>query len=92
MATTGNNSPDQLREDLDRLRGDIASLSSNLQRLVGDAGEEGASLAKGAVRGAKARVEAGSDALEKTIVDRPLVSMLVALLVGMVIGKLFERR
>ncbi|MEQ8345030.1 MAG: hypothetical protein RIB84_03165 [Sneathiellaceae bacterium] len=92
MATTSNNSPDQLREDLDRLRGDISALSSSFQQLMGDAGEEGVARAKNAVRGAKAKVDAGSDALEGAIVQRPLVSMLVALVIGMVIGKLFERR
>lgn len=92
MATSGKDSPEQLREDLDRLREDIAALSGTLRQMVGEAGEDGAAAIKEKVDRARARVEAGSDALERSIVQRPLVSMLIALAVGMVIGKLFERR
>lgn len=88
----GKDSQEQLREDLERLRADIARLSESVTRLVGDAGEGGVAAAREAVDRARARVEAGSDALERTIVQRPLVSVLVALLVGMALGRLLDRR
>ena len=83
---------DDLRAQVDTLKQDLATLTQILKRLAGARGTEGIESLKSMAADAEKRAREVSAAFEGKVAERPLVSLLVAFGVGMVIGKLFERR
>lgn len=87
---------DQLKKDIEALRNDLSGLSGSVS---GTLGEELSRLAEqvrtraGSARDAAGeRVRQGLDTATTTIEERPLASMAVAFGVGLLIGKLIDRR
>lgn len=94
---------DQLREDLKAVRADLAALGKDLVSVT----KSGAASASEAARDeARKRLEQLTDAwddakdstraakrdVERTIEDHPFASVMIALGVGVVVGKLLDRR
>jgi len=87
---------EQLRKDMDAVRADIGALTETLRSATGTLADDavrhvtdGAARANAAVRnGAKAAHETAN----KNITENPLTSVAVAFGIGMVIGKLLDRR
>ncbi len=86
---------DLLRDDIDKLRTDLAALTGTLTASTREELEERVRrLREGAGHmygEARRRVDEAPAALEKQVHDKPLTSLAVAFGVGFVIGKLFER-
>jgi len=92
MATTRTNGETgDIRDDLDQLRADIASLAQDLRGLASRAGDEVVDGAKSAARQAREKIEEVGDKMSDTIGARPLTSLVVAFFVGILLGKLFQR-
>src|SRR3546814_7596138 len=89
---------DALRTDLDKLRGDIASLTKTLGESARDVAKDQEVRARAAIREAgtrlddataraRAKAREGAAALEEQIAERPLTSELVAFGRGGLVGK-----
>lgn len=92
MATARTNGePSDIREDLDRLRADLAALSKDVRSVASKRGEEFVDGARGAARQARARAEDVTDKASDAIAERPLTSLIAAFFVGLILGKLFQR-
>jgi ElaB/YqjD/DUF883 family membrane-anchored ribosome-binding protein len=87
---------DQLRKDMDALRADLGALTETLRAATGNLADDavrrvadGAARANAAVRNGAKVVQ---DTANKNITEHPLTSVAVAFGIGMVIGKLLDRR
>jgi ElaB/YqjD/DUF883 family membrane-anchored ribosome-binding protein len=86
---------DTLKDDLVKLRDDIANLSGSLKDATSDTLRERV----GAIRGrideitsdARAQSRRAVDELADQIEERPLSSVLIAFGVGVLLGRLFDR-
>ncbi len=85
-----------LREDVTRLRSDLSQLAKSLL----DKGKSETDTAKDRVieelvsnfRSARDKSSETVETVEHKIQEKPLMSLLIAFLVGLIIGKLFESR
>jgi ElaB/YqjD/DUF883 family membrane-anchored ribosome-binding protein len=83
---------EQLRADLDALRADFRSLLQTLQSEGVAAGHRAADRVAGAYGTAREKSAQQVDNFQEVIESRPLASMGVAFLVGLVVGKLLDVR
>lgn len=101
--TEVNNEVDSVQVDLKRLRDDVASLTQTIAQLTAQQAARGLEVAQGAgekvVDTAQKAAEElkrasgeGIATLEQKITERPLSAVLIALGVGLLVGKLFDRR
>lgn len=85
-----------LREDVTKLRADLSQLGKNLL----ERGKNETDAAKGKVieelkyelQAARNKGTETVESVEHQIQERPFVSLLIAFLVGLVLGNLFDRR
>jgi ElaB/YqjD/DUF883 family membrane-anchored ribosome-binding protein len=81
-----------LREEIERLRTDMAAIAKTLK----DMGVEGGSKAYGRVREQADRVKGGAEqaanAVGQRIEERPLTAVLTAFILGAILGALISRR
>ena len=85
-----------LREDVTRLRSDLSQLAKSLL----DKGKSESDTAKERVieelmsnfRSARDKSNETVESVEHKIQEKPLMSLLIAFLVGLILGKLFESR
>jgi len=89
-ATTKENA--NLRDDLDALRKDVAKLSEDVRSIAGDRIGAARDRARDTANWARERGEAAANEVGHRIEERPLTSVAVAFGVGMVIGRLLDRR
>ena len=87
---------DQLRKDIDAIRADIGALTDTLRSATGSLTDDAVRrMADGAAR-ANTAMRDGAKAVQETanknIIEHPLTSVAVAFGIGMVIGKLLDRR
>ena len=86
---------DTLKDDLAKLRADVASLSATLRDITSDTVHEQVHAIRGRINNltdsAKAEGQQRLDELTEQIEERPLTSVLIAFGVGLLIGKLFDR-
>jgi ElaB/YqjD/DUF883 family membrane-anchored ribosome-binding protein len=93
----------KLRSDMDALRADFATLADHIKQIGGSAMSEARSRGADKVSELRKDLERTADHLreqgeasvaevERTIQDRPLLSMLAAFGVGMLLTRLLERR
>ncbi len=87
---------DALREDVSRLRSDLSQLAKSLL----DKGKDETDAARDKVveelmsnlRSARDKGNETVESLGHRIQEKPLMSLLVAFLAGLILGKIFERR
>ena len=90
MAAT--NDTDRLREELDTLRADFARLTEAVKATTEHTAQAGVNAARAGAQRARARAsELGAD-LEAQIEQRPYGSVMMAFGLGLVLGKLLDRR
>jgi len=81
-----------LREEIERLRADMAAIAGTLK----DMGVEGGSKVYGRVREQADRVkgeaEQAANAVGRRIEERPLTAVLTAFILGAILGALISRR
>lgn len=93
MAADGSNKAvEDLRADMDKLKADMSSLVETLGKLASDGTQEGARRVREARERVGAQAEQSMQAVEAQIAERPFISVLAAFGVGMVIGRLLDRR
>ena len=94
---------EKLGQDIDTLRDDVAKLRTDLSHLAKSLLEKGKNETDSAREKVieELRNEFGSardkgmetvDSVEQTIQERPFISLLIAFLAGLILGKLFDRR
>jgi ElaB/YqjD/DUF883 family membrane-anchored ribosome-binding protein len=93
MAANGaSKTAEQLQSDMEQLRADVSAMMETIGKLAQDGKQEGARR----VREVRDRVidqaEKSKEAVESQIVERPLISVLAAFGVGMLLGRLLDRR
>ncbi|MCB2101325.1 MAG: hypothetical protein KDE22_10675 [Rhodobacterales bacterium] len=81
-----------LQEDLSRLRADIESLSRTVKDIAADRGAEGVRRVKETAEKVREGASEAQLRVEAEIANRPLTSVLAAFGVGMLIGRLVQRR
>jgi len=103
MAERAKDDFESLREDLATLREDVAKLAADLRGLAGNAAgaarhaasEEGARLREDLEETLRSIVGRGNKVVESAsarIEERPLVSVLLAFVVGFVLARIMDRR
>ncbi len=84
-----------VKDDLAKLRGDIANLSNALKELTSETVQEKLESLRGGIDrmtgDAKLQSREMLDDLTDRIEERPLASVLIAFGVGVLIGRLFDR-
>lgn len=83
---------EELREDLDKIRSELAGLVEAVGKFAADGRREGLRALDGARTRAQAQAAQSLESIEQQVAEKPLVSMLIAFAVGMVFGKLIDRR
>jgi ElaB/YqjD/DUF883 family membrane-anchored ribosome-binding protein len=98
-----NQDVNTLKEDLNRLRNDVATLSDSLKKVVGGGAEAGRAKAleelenlfdqfKDRYDSLRQETKRARTGLEKEIEDRPFMALLGAFVVGVVLGKVMSSR
>ena len=86
---------DTLKDDLAKLRADVASLSATLRDVTSDTVHEQVDAIRGRINSltdsAKVEGQQRLDELTERIEERPLTSVLIAFGVGILLGRLFDR-
>ena len=86
----------RLRSELADLRADIGALSETMGSLTGKAAENAkdriADTASRAGAAVRENAQMAQDAASKSIAENPLTAIAMAFGIGMVIGKLMDRR
>lgn len=85
-------STDDLRADMDQLKRDVASLVETLRKTAEDGSREGLRSLNRVADETRARAQQSYALLEQQVVEKPVASLLIAFGLGMVLGKLLERR
>lgn len=90
--TTTEKAADALRDDVEKLKSDIAALSATLGRYANATGQDAMRGLRHARDAAQERAQEAVHTVEQQIAQRPLPSILVAFGIGFLIGKLMDRR
>ena len=78
----------RLDKDLETLKGDISKLREDLTGIAQKLLEKGKSETEAARDKSKETVES----LERQIKEKPMLSLIIAFILGLFLGKLFDRR
>lgn len=97
MATDVRDDPksrdvEALKLEMEKLRADVAATTRTLRDLGGSLGEQAADRVRETAGRARAKVSKTADDVGHQIEERPLASIVVAFLVGLLLGALFSRR
>lgn len=93
MAANGaSKTAEQLQADMEQLRADVSAMMETIGKLAEDGRHEGARRVREARDKMIDQAEKSREAVESQIVERPLVSVLAAFGVGMLLGRLLDRR
>lgn len=91
MASTRNGEEIDLKADLESLKADVAALTGDLKKLVAREGGKAYEKVKDVAGDAKEAVSEGADRVGAVVSERPLTSLVVAFLGGILLGKLTSR-
>lgn len=83
---------DELKADIESLKTDVSALMQSLGKLAGDSGREGLRTLEEAKARVQAQASESAQTVERQIVEKPLLSVLIAFAAGMLFGKLLDRR
>lgn len=92
MAQTTSKDTDELQEQFDALKADVAALTATLKDIGDRRRTEGIDAVKTAATNAKNRADKATAEVQRHVAERPLASLLIAFGVGFVAGKVLERR
>lgn len=87
-----NKATDDLKADIEKLKSDMSSLMETIGRIADDGRAESRRRVREAGERVVGQTEESLHAVETQIAERPFVSILAAFGVGMVIGRLLDRR
>jgi len=83
---------EELRDDLEKIKSDLASLVDAVGKFAADGGREGLRAFDNVRARAQTQAAHSIESIEHQVAERPLVSVLIAFAVGMIFGKLMDRR
>jgi ElaB/YqjD/DUF883 family membrane-anchored ribosome-binding protein len=87
-----NKAAEELRADMDKLKSDMSALMDTIGKIAEESKKEGKRRVREAGEMAAVHAEESMHAVEAQIAERPFISVLAAFGVGMVIGRLLDRR
>lgn len=82
---------DTLQADLQQLRTDLAAIAHTLQTLTGDASSDALAHVRAQAEKARKRAESAAGEISASIEERPLTSLGISFIVGLLLGLLFGR-
>lgn len=83
---------DDLRDDIEKMKSDLASLIETVGKFATDSGREGARAFENVRSRAQAQATQSIELIEHQIAAKPLTSVCVAFAAGMLFGKMMDRR
>lgn len=83
---------DALRAEMAQLRKDLASMAGTVKGMASEVGADAYQRVRATADEARHRAERAAEDVSQTIEERPLMSVLVAFVVGLLLGALFGRR
>lgn len=83
---------EELREDMERLKSDVAALVDAVGKVAADRGRDSLRALDDARVRAQAQAAQSVESVERQIAEKPFISVLVAFGAGMLFGKLMDRR
>ena len=83
---------EELRDDLEKIKSDLASLVDTVGKLAVDGGREGLRAFESVRARAQAQAAHSIESVEQQVAAKPLISVLIAFAAGMIFGKLMDRR
>jgi len=83
---------DNLRSEVQQLRQDIQSITQTLRDMASEQGERAYARARETLGTARERAVKAEKALEHQIEERPLASILVVFIGGLIVGLLLQSR
>lgn len=89
---TTQQSVETLKAQLEQLSADVALLTRTLGAVADEAGAEAVGRATKVADNVRAHSRQAAEAVAAEVEERPLLSLVVALLVGLVLGALFGRQ
>ncbi len=81
----------RLRSDMDALRRDFGALAESLREIASARGQATADMARHTADDVQRRAQESLAAAQAHIEQRPLASVLIAFMVGLVMGKAMDR-
>jgi ElaB/YqjD/DUF883 family membrane-anchored ribosome-binding protein len=83
---------DALRAELGQLRKDLSAMAGTLKGIAGDVGADAYQRVRTTAEQARQRAERAAEDVSSTIEERPLMSVVIAFVVGLLLGAVFGRR
>jgi ElaB/YqjD/DUF883 family membrane-anchored ribosome-binding protein len=83
---------DNLRSEVNQLRSDLRSLSDSVKNLASERGERAYESVREGAAAARKRAESAEKALEHQVEERPLTSILISFVGGLLAGLLIQSR
>lgn len=91
MADKSDTELDDLKKELETLRGDFSSLLDTLKKTSGAQAQAGVDAARDSAERLRGHASDAAASLESEIQDRPYTSILAAFGIGFLLGKLLDR-
>lgn len=83
---------DNLRSEVQQLRDDVQSITQTLRSMASERGEQAYERLRTSMGSARERAERAEKAVEHQIEERPLASVLVVFIGGLITGLLLQSR
>jgi len=81
-----------LRADIEQLRTDLSSVTRTLKEMAADVGSQAFERAKAKTAQARDEAKRAGDAVTHQIEEKPLLSVIIAFLVGLALAGLIRRQ
>lgn len=91
MATTPEQELQELKSELAGLKTDMQQIAETMAKLARATAEQGRERIMSATEHSRRQAKEALGVLEKEVEERPMTSLAIALGVGFVLGKLFDR-
>lgn len=91
MATTQDKEIQDLKDELSKLRSEMADIAETTGNIARNAAAQGRERVKSAADQSRQQARESWETFGKEVSDRPMTSLAVALGVGFVMGKLLDR-
>jgi ElaB/YqjD/DUF883 family membrane-anchored ribosome-binding protein len=91
MATSTEQSMEELRKEIAALKSDLGDIAETIRRISGEAVGQGREQIKEKARRSRDQASEAWHAVEHEISERPATSLVAAFSVGFIVGRLLDR-